>query len=232
MGGVGSFKRIQEFLNTEVRADDRKVSRPFDVLDKEFSRFYEGPPSSEHTLQPETPPPEYPLNPSAAIVVREGSFGWDQEKGPILKSINLSVPHQKFTMLIGPVGCGKSTLVNAFLGETFKFKGSVQICSPEVAYCDQTPWHINGTVQQSIIGVSPFDERWYQTVLEACALEIDLRRLPKGDQTLIGSNGIALSGGQSQRIVSNYCSFWVAHRTNILSGFGKSNLCPTGCHHP
>ncbi|KAH6703299.1 multidrug resistance protein MDR [Leptodontidium sp. MPI-SDFR-AT-0119] len=199
MGAVASFQRIQEFFNTEVRVDDREVSKPFDVLDKDFSKFFGGPSSSENTLQPESPP-EYPLTPATAIVVRDGSFGWDQEKAPILKSINLTVPKEKFTMLIGPVGCGKSTLIKAFLGETFKFMGSVQICSSEVAYCDQTFWHTNGTVQQSIIGVSSLDERWYQTVIEACALEVDLKRLPKGDRTQIGSNGIALSGGQSQRI--------------------------------
>jgi hypothetical protein len=56
-------------------------------------------------------------------------------------------------------------------------------------------------VQQSITGASAFDLRWYSSVIRSCALDEDLRQLPQGDQTQIGSKGIALSGGQSQRIV-------------------------------
>lgn len=104
-------------------------------------------------------------------------------------------------MLVGPVGCGKSTLLKGLLGEVPCFGGTVQIASVSVAYCDQSPWHMNETIQQSIIAISKFDAKWYKTVLRACALEIDLKQLPRGDQTVIGSKGIALSGGQGQRIV-------------------------------
>lgn len=202
MGSVGSFQRIQEFLNTEVRVDDRKISRPFDLLDKDFTKFFRDPglASSQHTLRADTPP-EYPGSPSTAIVVKDGGFGWDKEKQPVVQQITLTVPKEKFVMLVGPVGCGKSTLIKAILGETHKFGGTVQVASPEVAYCDQTPWHMNATVQQSIIGVSELDEMWYKTVLQTCALDVDLKQLAKGDQTQIGSAGVALSGGQSQRIV-------------------------------
>ncbi|KAL4738175.1 P-loop containing nucleoside triphosphate hydrolase protein [Aspergillus similis] len=41
---------------------------------------------------------------------------------------------------------------------------------------------------------------WYTTVIQACALEQDLAQWPQGDQAIIGSRGVALSGGQSQRI--------------------------------
>lgn len=81
-------------------------------------------------------------------------------------------------------------------------EGSIQISNPEIAYCDQNPWHMNASMRQSIIGISPMDETWYMSVLRACALEEDLKLLPKGDRIIIGSSGIALSGGQSQRIVS------------------------------
>ncbi len=43
-------------------------------------------------------------------------------------------------------------------------------------------------------------ETVYETVLEACALEQDLKMLPAGDMTEIGEKGINLSGGQKQRV--------------------------------
>lgn len=78
--------------------------------------------------------------------------------------------------------------------------GSIQMINSEIAYCDQTPWHMNGTVRDSIIAFSHVDERWYQKVLQACSLTEDLAQLPKGDLSKIGSKGIVLSGGQSQRV--------------------------------
>ena len=104
-------------------------------------------------------------------------------------------------MLIGPSGCGKSTLLKALLGETPCSEGKIELSSKSIAFCDQTPWHMNGTVKDSIVAMSPFDERWYASVVHACALEEDLSQLPRGDKSVIGSKGIALSGGQSQRIV-------------------------------
>ena len=138
-----------------------------------------------------------------AIVIEDGYFGWDPEKQPegTLQQIDMIVPRGKITMVVGPVGCGKSTLLKAVLGELPVMGGSLQMSSLRIAFCDQSPWHTNGTVQESIIGVSNFDQRWYSSVVRACALDDDLAQLPQGDQTEIGSNGIALSGGQSQRLV-------------------------------
>ncbi len=144
----------------------------------------------------------YPSFSTDAILVQDGSFGWDKDKEPLLQSINLTVPREKFTMLVGPVGCGKSTLLKALLSEVPTINGTIQVSASQVAYCDQTPWHMNGTVQESIVAVSDYDAQWYTTVIDACALDEDLRQLAQGDQTVIGSSGIALSGGQSQRIVS------------------------------
>ena len=135
-------------------------------------------------------------------MLHDASFGWDTGMGPLIDSVTFVVPKDKVTMIVGPVGCGKSTLLKAILGEVPMMSGSIQCVSSEAGFCDQTPWHMNGTVQQSIIGCLDMEPVWYQTVLHACALEEDLRTLSLGDLTPIGSKGISLSGGQSQRIVS------------------------------
>lgn len=138
---------------------------------------------------------------SDAITVEGASFGWDPEKPAQLSDITLSIPWRKFTMIVGPVGCGKSTLLQALLGEIPTMEGSVRLGSTSVAFCAQSAWHINGTIRQSILSEAPFDEKWYDRVVHACALRRDFRELPMGDSSRIGSGGIALSGGQSQRIV-------------------------------
>ncbi|CAG8957988.1 hypothetical protein HYFRA_00000331 [Hymenoscyphus fraxineus] len=198
MGSVGSIHRIQEFLESEVRADSREVLAPF-----EHHKTAHQPSASSSATQSVLDvdiPPDYPFAIANAIIVQDASFGWEKEKHPILTSINMTVPQHKFTMLIGPVGCGKSTVLKAILGEAITMEGRIQISNPEVAFCDQTPWHMNGSIRQSIIGVASMDEHWYDSVVLACALKEDFKHLPKGDRTAIGSSGIALSGGQSQRI--------------------------------
>ncbi|TVY85161.1 ABC transporter [Lachnellula suecica] len=209
MGAVGSFQRIQIFLDTEIRMDSRR--KPTDVgllfhrpqlLPKEQASLSESTEDATtgKSSSTATPTEKHSLSPFDAIIVRDGHFGWDNEKEPLLQSVNLVVPRDKVTIVIGPVGCGKSTLMKALLGEVPTIHGSINVAWEEIGFCDQTPWHMNGTIQQSIIGVSELENEWYTTVLHACALEEDLRQLSRGDQTPIGSKGISLSGGQSQRI--------------------------------
>jgi ATP-binding cassette, subfamily C (CFTR/MRP), member 1 len=138
---------------------------------------------------------------SYAVMIKSGAFGYDTSQEPKLKKVNLEIPIGKLTMLVGPVGSGKSTMLKAILGEVQIMDGSVYVFSDEIAYCDQTPWHMNATIRDSIIAFSPVDESRYQQVLEACELRQDLTQFPEGDGTAIGSKGIILSGGQSHRIV-------------------------------
>lgn len=197
--------RIQSFLSTDVRIDGRvmqcdnnKGASPLDSASS--SSGHEKPsPSQEEPKLLQDVLPNGSLN-DHMVVVEAGSFGYDITKKPTLSQINVKVPLGKLTLVVGPVGSGKSTLLKAFLGEVAIVAGSVKISSSELAYCDQTPWLMNGTVRDSIIAFSPVDERWYQQVLDACALREDLVQLPRGDLTTIGSKGIVLSGGQSQRI--------------------------------
>jgi ATP-binding cassette subfamily C (CFTR/MRP) protein 1 len=217
MGSVGCFRRIQEFLDKDVLIDSRAMpsaggseeSLLKNAMRDEMTPNLSGK-SSITTKEAETPkplakPPKKPSDPqsSDAIMIHEADFGWDREKAPVLKSITMAVPESRFTMFVGPVGCGKSTLLKAILGEVPCMGGWVYLSSDSVAFCDQTPWHMNETIRNSIITSGEFDERWYATVIHACGLEADLRYLPRGDQTVIGSKGVALSSGQSQRVVSS-----------------------------
>jgi ATP-binding cassette subfamily C (CFTR/MRP) protein 1 len=207
MSSVGSFHRIQDFLERDIRTDERikpELEQVFKNSVEYKSKTNTTDADIDHEKSPVTTLRDdtHQVFDQNVITVVDGAFGYDGKK-PLLNEVNLIVPQNKLTMIVGPVGCGKSILLKALLGEMPTLSGSVHLTSVEIAFCDQTPWHMNGTVQQSIIGLSHLDEDWYRTVIEVCALDADLQQLARGDQTSIGSKGISLSGGQSQRIVSN-----------------------------
>lgn len=134
-----------------------------------------------------------------AITVEDGKFLWDIEAGTSLKNIHLSIPEKSLVAIVGPVGCGKSSLISALLGDMIKVKGSVNVKGTK-AYVPQQPWIQNGTLQDNILFGRDIDHECYNRVIDACALRPDIDILNNGDQTFIGEKGINLSGGQKQRV--------------------------------
>lgn len=206
---IGCFERIQEFLVAPSWEDQRSgLGRPrlisesallpplprtgtsielkqLRVVDKNLI-----PQASRVTYQP-------------AIVVTSLTARPSPSAEPAITDINLQLKASTTTILTGSVGSGKSTLMRAILGELSFDSGDISVSSTNMAYCSQTPWILNTTIQQNICGFrerSAINEDWYQTVLYACALDQDLLQLTGGDQTVPGSRGITLSGGQKQRI--------------------------------
>ncbi|KAJ2699237.1 hypothetical protein FB645_005382, partial [Coemansia sp. IMI 203386] len=116
-----------------------------------------------------------------------------------LASINLEIPHGCLVAVIGSVGSGKSTLINALIGEMKQISGTMEL-SGTIGYAPQVPWVMNSTIRENILFGLPFDRDKYINVLEACALDVDLAALPAGDLTEIGERGVTLSGGQKQRV--------------------------------
>jgi ATP-binding cassette subfamily C (CFTR/MRP) protein 1 len=135
------------------------------------------------------------------IEIQNGTFGWEADRAPVLQNININIPPAKFTMIVGPVASGKSTLLKAILGEVPDSKGNVFVDSTPISFCDQEPWITNGTVQGNILGIANFDQAWYKRVIHGCLLEDDINHWPQGDQFNVGASGMNLSGGQKMRVV-------------------------------
>ncbi|XP_017558268.2 ATP-binding cassette sub-family C member 8 isoform X2 [Pygocentrus nattereri] len=162
------------------------------------------------------------------IKIVNGYFTWTPGC-PTLTNIDIKVPFGQLTMIVGQVGCGKSSLLLAALGEMQKISGSVTwnrlpdqdeegnesvfvnhvagAKSPDkrypVAYASQRPWLLNATLEENILFDMAPNEKRYKEVIEACQLQPDIDTLPQGDQTVVGERvdqGIILSGGQRQRI--------------------------------
>uniref|UniRef100_A0AAY4D5P4 ATP-binding cassette, sub-family C (CFTR/MRP), member 8 n=1 Tax=Denticeps clupeoides TaxID=299321 RepID=A0AAY4D5P4_9TELE len=154
------------------------------------------------------------------LTITSGYFTWT-DGPPTLANIDIKIPFGQLTMIVGQVGCGKSSLLLAALGEMQKLSGSVNwnsvllfmagklLCNAvllldrkrgSVAYASQKPWLLNTTLVENITFEMPLIKQRYKTVIEACSLQPDIDILPQGDQTEIGDRGIILSGGQRQRI--------------------------------
>lgn len=134
------------------------------------------------------------------IVAEHASCGWEKDKTPTLMNLNFKIKEGSLTMIVGPVSSGKSTLLQAILGETPLLRGMQRSFYTEVAYCGQTAWLCNGTLRENICHGADYDPDWYNQVVQACDLETDIANMPLGDETVVGSKGLGLSGGQQQRV--------------------------------
>ncbi|KAG8166037.1 hypothetical protein KVR01_004589 [Diaporthe batatas] len=118
----------------------------------------------------------------------------------VLHNIDIRVPRNQLTTIVGDVGSGKSSLLKAILGEIPQVSGTLHVGMESAAYCDQTTWLRNTSIRENIIGESSVDDAWYDRVTQACELHKDFMSLPSGDMTRVGSGGVSLSGGQRQRV--------------------------------
>lgn len=117
-----------------------------------------------------------------------------------IRDIELKIPRGKLVAILGPVGSGKSSLLQAILGEMRSDGGSRVEVGGSIGYSPQQAWIMNGSVRDNILFGRAFDEHRYMTVLRQCAIDTDIASMPHGDHTLIGEKGISLSGGQKARI--------------------------------
>ena len=116
-----------------------------------------------------------------------------------LRDISIDFVDGGLNIVSGKSGSGKTSLILSILGELALESGSVTRPS-DVAFASQTPWLQNKTIRENIVFNAPFEQARYDRIIEACCLPLDLEELPSGDQTEVGEDGTALSGGQKSRI--------------------------------
>ncbi|KIL59921.1 hypothetical protein M378DRAFT_26751 [Amanita muscaria Koide BX008] len=119
-----------------------------------------------------------------------------------VQGVSLRIPRGKLVAVVGPVGSGKSSLLQGLIGEMRMTSGKVTF-GGSVSYCPQSAWIQNATIRDNVCFGRPFEEGKYWKAIKDSCLEPDLAMLPHGDLTEVGERGISLSGGQKQRI--NVC---------------------------
>ncbi|KAF3005742.1 hypothetical protein E8E13_006603 [Curvularia kusanoi] len=207
-----SVKRIQEFLMAEEAEDSAKwdYNAKDAVVLSNADFTWERHPTSEdakdgpnkkkigNETKAETKARvENEAKEQAADLERQKNAA--EEKPFEMKGLNLSFGRNELVAIIGSVGSGKSSLLAALAGDMRKTSGEV-IMGASRAFCPQYAWIQNATVRENIIFGKEFHQKWYDQVIDACALRPDLEMLPVGDATEIGERGITVSGGQKQRM--------------------------------
>eukprot|EP00644_Phytophthora_capsici_P007557 jgi/Phyca11/566589/estExt2_Genewise1.C_PHYCAscaffold_210497 len=144
--------------------------------------------------------------PKGSLLIENARFCWsaansylETTKAFSLDGVNLHVDSGSLVMVVGTVGAGKSSLLQALLGEMKMTSGRMDITG-EIAYVSQEAWIRNASLRDNIVFEGEFDSERYQNVLTASQLALDLEALPSGDRTEIGERGINLSGGQKARV--------------------------------
>ncbi|KIN05934.1 hypothetical protein OIDMADRAFT_154548 [Oidiodendron maius Zn] len=135
-----------------------------------------------------------------SLKVRDGTFSWDRHsERNALEDINFSASKGELTCIVGRVGAGKSSFLQALLGDLWKVRGEV-VVHGSTAYVAQQAWVMNASVKENILFGHRFDPAFYERTVQACALLEDFAQLPDGDETEVGERGISLSGGQKARL--------------------------------
>lgn len=135
-----------------------------------------------------------------AVVLEDATFTWDRDSDrQCLAGINFSANKGELSCIVGRVGSGKSSILQAILGDVWKLQGDV-VVHGKIAYVAQQAWVMNASVRENIVFGHRWDPEFYDKTVTACALSDDFKALPDGDKTEVGEKGISLSGGQKARL--------------------------------
>ena len=149
----------------------------------------------------------------ANIKFKNVTFSYEQEENEVLKSINLEAVGKKMTALVGHSGSGKSTIMSLiprlyniqsgdiliddqsiYKTKIFSLRESVSLVSQDTTLFDDT---VKNNIAYGNLGASDAE------IVEAAKLSFSedfISKLPKKYDTVIGENGVRLSGGEKQRI--------------------------------
>lgn len=148
------------------------------------------------------------------IEVKSLSYRYSEDEPWIIDHINFSIPEGQSVAIVGPTGCGKTTLMNLLMGNLVPDQGEVNIGGQNIknlgmnrlrnfiAYVAQDDVLFVGSIQDNI---SFFDhqaeQKWVEECSKMASIHDEIIAMPMGYQTLVGDMGNILSGGQKQRIL-------------------------------
>ncbi|MBQ7112856.1 MAG: ABC transporter ATP-binding protein [Clostridia bacterium] len=149
-------------------------------------------------------------DPKGDIAMENVSFSYDPER-PLIENLSLEAKSGMRIAIVGPTGCGKTTLINLLMRFYDVSGGSIKVDGRDVRTLTrkslrtgfgmvlQDTWLKAGTVRENIaMGKSDATEEEIIAAAKAAHADSFIRRLPRGYDTFIGEDGGSLSQGQKQ----------------------------------
>ena len=181
---------------TELQNALACAARVFELLDAEDQI-----PEAEHAAA---------LQPDGHVVLQDVSFRYLPDR-PLIEGLDLDVKPGQRIAIVGPTGCGKTTLINLLMRFYDVNGGSIEVAGNDIRSLTraslrgsygmvlQETWLRAGTVRENIAYGKP-DATEEEIVAAAKAAHADsfIRRLPKGYDTVIAEDGGNISQGQKQ----------------------------------
>jgi ATP-binding cassette subfamily B protein len=180
--GTASVQRIDELLQAEPAIDDS---------------------SADPSIGPDTV-----LN--GEIEFRHLSFSYGET--PVLRDISLNIPAGSSLAIVGPTGCGKTTLVNLLSRLYEAPSGSLLIdgrpvrdyplavLRRNIGMVPQETFLFSDTIGENLaFGAPDASEDEMLLAAEAAHIRAEFEEFPQGYATMVGERGVTLSGGQKQR---------------------------------
>lgn len=145
------------------------------------------------------------------IELKDVSFAYGEKQ--VLSHANISIPAGSITVLIGPSGAGKTTLVDLLVGLYRPASGSISVDGLDLGEISLSSWRhqigyvpqeltlLRGTIFENIsLGDPDVTEADVTEALRLAGASGFIQELPQGIHTNIGTMGAKLSGGQRQRL--------------------------------
>ncbi|KAJ1615375.1 putative ABC transporter [Cryptosporidium canis] len=151
----------------------------------------------------------------------ESDFKMLGRLNPCLVDLNIKVSYGEICFIVGDHGSGKTTFIEAILGDLFRIRGDTYIGTEmigvnnvierNVDVINSNPWIPYGTFREIILAGREYDSEIMECVVQVCQLITDLKMWQLGYNHLIEEYGNNLSNGQKARvslarsIYQNYC---------------------------
>ncbi len=185
--GTASVKRIDELLKAEPAIDDRRAALS--------------------GLGPETL-----LNGEIEFRHLTFSYGETPSQNPVLRDISLQIPAGSSLAIVGPTGCGKTTLVNLitrlyeapegslFIDGRPVYDYPLAVLRRNIGMVPQETFLFSETIRENLaFGATQASDEELLDAAEAAHIRQEFEEFPHGFETMVGERGVTLSGGQKQR---------------------------------
>ncbi|WP_213188903.1 peptidase domain-containing ABC transporter [Cloacibacterium caeni] len=151
--------------------------------------------------------------PKKDIEIENVSFRYIGSDQFVFENLNLTIPHQKTTAIVGASGSGKTTLLKLLMKFYEPNKGEIKIGNTNIKNISPRFWRehcgvvmqdgyvFNDTIAENIaVGEDYIDKQKLRKAVEIANIKDFIEELPLSYNTKIGNEGIGISGGQKQRL--------------------------------